>query len=293
MKQQLQVSSETDALTYEVWDHGQHVVPSSGTISISRSADVDVGPSSVTVAADGTCSYVPGSAVTGDYGENLRAEWTLNFPCYARRYTQLFDVVQFPIRSLVTDEDLVAECAELQRQKYIAYGTAQGGGSSEITDQGLMDYPDDHFKGGTVEIVAGTNAGQVRRVSTSVQSTGKITVSSAFAASIDDTSEYVARRTYQKEIDRAFGEMCADVDARGYRPALIVNSEDLKTPHVYLTLAKVCRDLAKSSDDIWWARAEKYAELYTASMSAQKWQYDSDEDKEPDMLASGVVRLRR
>ena len=293
MKQQLQVSSETDALTFEVWDHSRLLVPSSGTISIYLDNTEEVSASSVTVASSGVCSYIPGSAVTSDYQENGRAEWSLNFAGYNKKYVQLFDVVQYPILSLITDDDLISECFEVQSQKYMAHGTADSGSTSEVVDAELRDYADDHWKGGSIEIVAGTNSGDWRTVSTSDRETGKVTVSEDFSSSITGTSEYVLRRTFQREIDRAFEDMCADISARGYRPALIIGSEDLKPAHICLMLSKVCRSLAKGPDDVWWARADLYAERYTATMSAMKWQYDSDEDKEADTVVTGVVRLRR
>jgi len=294
VKQQLQVSSETDALTFEVWDHNRRVVPTSGTISIYLDNVIGVTGSSATIASSGVCSYTPGTAVTADYEENGRAEWTLNFSDgTTHRYVQLFDVVQFPILSLITDEDLISECSELQTQKYMTHGMADGGGSSEVIDGDLREYDDNHWKGGTIEIVAGTNTGNVRTVKASVRDTGSITTTAAFSASIDNTSEYVVRRTFQREIDRAFEDMCADVSARGYRPALIVSSEDLKPAHVALTLSKVCRNLAKDADGVWWKRADLYGERYSSTMQSMKWEYDSDEDKEPDVEVSGLVRLRR
>jgi hypothetical protein len=293
VKQQLQVSSETDALTLEVWDHTRLLVPSSGTINISLDNVEEVSASSITVSADGVCSYIPGTAVTADYQENGRAEWTLNFDGYSARYVQLFDIVQYPILSQITDEDLISECSELQGQKYMAHGTADSGSASSLVDSELVEYEDDHWKGGTVEIVAGTNAGEWRVISTSDRETGTLTVSTSFTVSITATSEYVVRRTFQREIDRAFEDMCSDVSARGYRPALIISSDDLKPAHAFLTLSKVCRNLSQNPDDIWWKRADLYAEKYSGSMSAMKWLYDSDEDEEPDVVVSGIVRLRR
>ena len=295
MKQQLRVSSETDALKLEVWDHGRKLVPTSGTITIySNEAQVsDIGPSSVSIGSDGACTYTPGTALTSDYQMNGRAEWLLGFAGSTKRYVQLFDVVQYPIWSQITDDDLIGECGELQSQRYKHYGAAESGSPSEVICQALKDYPDDHWTGGIIEVVDGPADGDVRVVSDSVQSTGTITVSTGFSAAITASSEFVVKRTFQREIDRAFEDMLADVEARGYRPSLIIGSEDLKSPHVCLALEKICRNMARSTEDVWWARGAYYRDEYDARMTNRKWVYDSDEDKEPDSEVVGRIMFRR
>jgi len=77
-------------------------------------------------------------------------------------------------------------------------GKAQSGTSSTIVDPSRVDgcglvgrfEPDGFFDGMTVEITAGTNAGESRVVSSYVQETGEITVATPFSAPVDSTTEY-------------------------------------------------------------------------------------------------------
>jgi len=83
------------------------------------------------------------------------------------------------------------------------------------------------------------------------------------------------------------------VQTKGYRPALIMNSEDLRPTHLYWTLAKICRNLSKSPDDIWWERAKQFDQAFTTQLGFVDFRYDSDEDNWPDSKRSFKPGLRR
>lgn len=71
-----------------------------------------------------------------------------------------------------------------------AEGTAEATSTvSTIIDTTRFE-PDDFFNGMEIEIVAGTNLGEIRTVSDFTQSTGEFVVSVPFPAPIDATSEY-------------------------------------------------------------------------------------------------------
>lgn len=293
MKQQLETDSTTDSLSITVWDHNRKEIPSVATIDIYDGSTQLVSGASATIATDGTCSYTPGTTVTDDYEENLKAAWNLTIDGGVQKHIQLFDVVNFKLYPQITDEDLISECSQLQDGRYLHYGTADSGTTTTLVDIELMEYKDDHWKGGTLEIVDGTNSGSKEVVSAFDRTTGTVTVSSAFGSAIDSTSKYVVRRTFQREIDRAWDDMMAMVLQKGYRPALIMNSEELTPSHIAFALSKVCRDLSIQQDDVWWARAEFYEERFNVLWNAMVFKYDSDEDQLADDERYGILRFRR
>ena len=77
-------------------------------------------------------------------------------------------------------------------------GLAQSGTATMIVDPRRLEScvlvgrfePDDFFNGMDVEIVAGTNLGEIRTVADYVQSTGQIVVTAPFPVPIDNTSQY-------------------------------------------------------------------------------------------------------
>ena len=293
MKQQLERDSTTDYIGVTVWDHNQRVVPTAATVSIYDGANALVSAATATIAADGAVTYIPGTTVTEDAEENLKAEWTLTIDSAARKVVQLFDVVNFKLFPMVSDEDLISECAQLQTEGYRAYGTADSGTTTTLVDIELMEYRDNHWEGGTLEILGGTNSGTKRVVASSVKATGTVTVSSAFSSAIDSTSKFMLRRTYQREIDRAWDDLMERIISKGNRPALIMNSESLKPTHIMWALEKICRDLSTTQDDIWWARSEYYSQRAAAWWNQLVFLYDSDEDEQVDTRKRMTLQLRR
>jgi len=100
------------------------------------------------------------------------------------------------------DTQLLSEFSRLTPDG-IAYlkwgeGTAQSGSTTTIVDPRRIESceivgrfePDDFFNGMQVEVIAGTNLGEVRTVADYTQITGQITVTAPFPAPIDATSQY-------------------------------------------------------------------------------------------------------
>lgn len=71
-----------------------------------------------------------------------------------------------------------------------ASGTADSGSSTTLVDDALTQ-DDDYWNGMILTIVAGTNIGESRNITDFVAATDTITVSPAFSAAIDATSQYV------------------------------------------------------------------------------------------------------
>lgn len=293
MKQQLVQSSTTDQLEIEVWDHNVQVVPTSAVVSIIINGNTEVSLGTASIVTSGTCSYQPGATVLGDLAENCIAAWRLTIGGEYRYFRDTFDVVLNPLYPVVTDEDLIAECAQLQDSKYMEAGLADSGTSTTLVSILLQEFQDNHFQGGTLEITDGACAGEKGRIASSERSTGTIALDASLSTSVDSTSRFVVRRTFQREIDRAWNDVEAMIQTKGYRPALVMNSEDLRPVHLAWTLVKVCRNLAKSKDDVWWARAEEYNADFAAKLNWVKFVYDTDEDQWPDSTKSMGLRFAR
>lgn len=282
MKQQLVKASATDEVELEVWDHNVQVVPTAALISLVINGETDVSLVSATISAAGTCTYVPGATVLDELSENSIADWELTIAGETKKFRQLFDVVLHPLVPAVTDEDLIAECAQLQVERYRESGLADSGNTVSVVSVLLREYPDNYFQGGTLEIVDGACAGQKQRISGSARSTGTITVDTAFGSALNSTSRFVAQRTFQNEIDRAWEDILAMIQSKGYRPALIINSEDIRPMHVAWALTKICKNLSKDPADIWWARAGAFREDFESQMKEMRFVYDTEEDELPD-----------
>jgi hypothetical protein len=293
MKQQLILSSTTDQLELEVWDHNVKVVPTSALVTIIIWGNEEVTDDSATVSATGTCSYIPGATVLDELAEDCVVQWDLTIDGEQKSFRQMFDVVLHPLHPAVTDEDLIAECAQLQDARYMEAGLAESGSSVSLVSILLQEYQDNHFQGGTLEITDGACAGEKKRITGNVRATGVLMLDASLSTSVDSTSRFVARRSFQREIDRAWEDIEAMIQTKGYRPALIVNSEDIRPVHLCWTLVKVCRNLAKSPDDIWWRRAETFNEEYASKLGMVNFAYDKNEDEWPESRKTFKPAFRR
>jgi hypothetical protein len=293
MKQQLILDSTTDQLELEVWDHNVQVIPTSALVSIIVFGNTEVSLAAATVAANGTCTYVPGATVLDELAEDALVEWKLTIAGAPQYFRQMFDIVLRKLHPAVTDEDLISECAQLQDYRYQESGLAESGTSVSLVSILLREYQDNHFQGGTLEITDGACAGEKQRIATNVRGSGTITLDASLSTSVDATSRFVARRSYQREIDRAWDDIQAMIQTKGYRPALIMNSEDLRPVHLCWTLVKICRNLSKGPDDIWWARSNTFNDEYGAKLGMVNFVYDSDQDDWPESRRTFKPAFRR
>lgn len=293
MKQQLLKASTTDTVEIKVWDHNVQVVPTAALVSIVIDSTVEVSLATATITSLGTCSYIPGATVLDDVAENCMARWYLTVGGVTQHYDQLFDVVLHKLYPVVTDEDLIAECAQLQFEKYLESALADSGTTSTLVSTKFQDYPDDYFKGGLIEITEGENVGLMRVILSNDKATGTVNFDTSMPSAITASCRFVARRTFQREIDRAWEDIEALIVQRGYRPALVMNAEDLKPLHVAATLVKISKNLAKTTEDIWWARAGTFEEDREKRLKGINFVYDNYEDELPTTMRTFLPGFRR
>jgi len=136
---------------------------------------------------------------------------------------------------------------------------------------------DDYWKGGIVEILSGTGAGQKCNITGSTQSTGVITITPAWATNPDNTSIYRMVKSYSAKIQQCFEELETMLYNKGKRHSLILESSQIKYPLLYLTLHKICQDISDEIDDKWDRLSAKYDEKYKSAFTTMKVEYDEDE----------------
>jgi hypothetical protein len=293
VRQQLYEASAADYLLLRIFDHNRLVVPSAATASIWISGEKDVSVASAAVSAGGDVTYIPGATVLDELAQDCVVEWAVIAGGISTIHRQLFDVVHNKLFAVATDEDLIKECGALRDERYMARGVADSGSTTTLVDSDLIDYPDDHWTGGVIQFTDGTNAGLSRPVSDYVQSTGTVTWVASCASSVDTTTRYCVRRTFQPELDRSWEEVDEIVRRKGFRPALVMDSDELKSLHVYITLSKICRVLSKSGDDVWWSRAKDFDAKSLKELNGIQFVYDADEDSVADDKRAMQPSFRR
>lgn len=300
MKQEI-LKDKTQTLYMTPFINNRAAVASSATVNITKPGG-EVLVSAGTGTIDGTTgevSYAFSSTLNNTLGENFQAQWTYVVSGTTYYHTSLFDVVLNQLAISVIDEDLLDEQSDILQRNESVSGIVDSATSTTIVDSELKAFVNDYWNGGKVKVIAtATGVEQVRTVSDFVQSTGTITVDAAFGATPDTTYNYSVNRGFQNKIAAAFDEVMIDVRARGYRPALILESSDLRIPTIKKALAIICRDYATAPDDKWFVLSKEYDEQYKDIFSKIVFQYDRNEsgyigkdyEKDQDI---GSVRMRR
>jgi hypothetical protein len=257
------------------------VVPSSCVLNIYEEDGTQLLINeTITPGSDGTCTYTVESDITDELSEHNQARWTVVISGKTYVYTTMFDVVLSIIRNELLDQDLFDECSALEKFNYCRSGTVDSGGTTYMIDNELMNHAENIYKGGLLEFVDGTNENNSRIVTAYDSSDGKLTWATALSAIVDTTTKYVLKKTFQRQINVAWDELLNYIDNQGFRPALICNSERLKTPHKYFTLAKICYGLMKDVNDSWMVLAEKYEEKGYSLLAGLKFREMTDDENE-------------
>jgi hypothetical protein len=181
------------------------------------------------------------------------------------------------------------------RSLSVIQGTADSGTGTTLVDDQLKQYPDDYYNGGTLTALDGTNEGETRNVSDFVRSTGTVTVGESFPSAIDNTTVYELRRSWEPLIQEAFDDVAWAVRRAGFRPALIIDAGELRTPTLFLAAALAFESNPKGgTEGDNWLLAQQYRKRWREWFGATKFRYDLSEDGTVDSAASFTrVRARR
>lgn len=279
MKQQfLEDIGGTIRLT--AYDKNRAQVPSSATITLYKNdgSSVIQAESSATIdATSGEMTYAITTTHAATVGLNYKAVWKYVIDGNTYYETQLFDVVKSILSIPLTDEDLFNELPSLKKTNYQGSGTATSATSSTLVDTVNRKEQDDYWKGGEVEIMAGTGSGQIRDIDSSTQSSGSLSVSPNWTTVPDSTSVYRVIRSFTKSIDQSFEKLEQMLYNKGRRDALILEASQIRIPLIYLTIQMIAIDLREEQNDRWDMIATTYADLFDKAFNSLALDYDADE----------------
>lgn len=300
MKQEL-LKSVNGVLSMIPYINNRPAIASAATIEVLGNAGnviVAAGTAASINSTTGEITYTLAAANTATVDENYQIKWTYTISGTVYYQSSLFDVVLNRLAISVVDVDLLNEQSDILDGAESVTGYVDSASNTTLVDSDLKNYVDDYLNGGKVEVVnPATGAKQVRDITDFAQSTGTITVGVAWTTNPDTTYTFEAKRGFANKIESAFEEMLVDIRSKGFRPALIIESGELKVPLIKKALSMICRDFMTSPDDKWAALANKYEEQFNDLFSKIRFQYDenesgnvSDDEKDEDM---GHVRLKR
>ena len=262
-----------------VYQSNRPIVPTSAKITLYTSTGGSL-QAEVAVSVDATTgqmTYDLTATHTADHDLNYKATWEYIYNGITYYETQLFDVVKCILSIPITDEDIYDEMESLRKQNVQASGTATAGAAGTITDTINRKESDDYWKGGVMEILSGTGAGQKRDITGSTQSTGVVTITPDWSTNPDDTSIYRIVKSYTAKIQQCFEELETMLYNKGKRHSLILESSQIKYPLLYLVLHKICQDISDEIDDKWDRLSVKYEEKHDKAFTTMKVEYDEDE----------------
>ena len=278
MKQQF-LKGVTDTIRLTVYDNNRAQVPTSAKITLYK-PDGSILQAQVSVTAIGETSgemtYSLTAAHTVQEDLNYKAIWEYVVSSVTYYQTQLFDVVKSILSIPITDDDLYNELEALRKSNYQASAAATAGAAGTLTDTKRRE-ENNFWKGGTIEIVAGTGIGQKRDVTLFVQSTGVFSITPVWATNPDTTSIYVVVKSFTKKIQAAFDNLCTMIYDKGKRHELILESSQISMPLIYLTIHMIALDLMDEEGDKWDRIVKIYAEKFDKAFNNMHLDYDEDE----------------
>jgi hypothetical protein len=210
---------------------------------------------------------------------------------------QLFDVVKSILSIPIIDDDLYAELETLRKTNMQATGTATSATTSTLLDTAKRKETDDYWKGGTIEIMAGTGVGQKRDITGFTSSTSTITVTPNFTTTPDSTSVYRVVRSFTAKIEQCFKKLETMLYNKGKRDSLILEASQIEVPLIYMTIHFIALDLMDEVDDKWDRLAKEYWNKFESAFNNLTLEYDADESGyiqgDEESHGTGEIRIGR
>ena len=290
----------TGTIRLSVYDANRPLIPSSGTVTLyNPGGGVLQAATAVTVdATTGEMTYDLTTTHTASNDLNYKALWAYVVSGSTYYQTTLFDVVKSILAIPITDDDLYNEMDSLRETNLQYQGTASAGAAGTITDTAARKEADNFFKGGTIEILAGTGSGQTRDITGSIQSTSVISVSPDWTDNPDTTSVYRIIKSFTSKIQTCFEEVETMLYNKGRRHSLVLESSQIKFPLLFLTLSMICLDLSKEEGDQWDRKYNVYKDKAIRMFDTMKLDYDADESGSisgvgEEMESTSALRISR
>lgn len=279
MKQQFLVGiAGTIRLT--IYDKNRPIIPTSATVELYNPGSNSVLQASASATVNpttGEMTYILTTTHTATKDLNYKAVWAYVVSGTTYYETQLFDVVRSVLSIPITDDDLYRELPSLNKKNVQESGTATAGAASSLTDTVKRKEATDYWKGGVLEILSGTGVGQIRSVTTNVQSTGVISVSPDFTTTPDTTSKYRIVRSWYSVIEHCFDKFEQMLYDKGNRASLILETSQTRVPMIFLTLLTIALDLRDEEGDKWDLIYKDYEAKFKEAFTNLKLDYDADE----------------
>lgn len=301
MKQEILRSSTEKLKFIPAWISNRPAVATAATVILKNSSGTVIQESVAVTAIDSTTgelSYTLTATHTATLYENMVAEWSYTVNSIAYSEVTLWDIVKHRLSQLLNDDDLYALQADIREKNQSCSGPVTSATASTLVDTGsLKNYADDSLNNGTVEAIDVNGVIQRRTVTDFVQNTGTLTISPNWTSTPDTTYRYTVYKPQKPKMDFAWDMLMTDIRAKGFRPALIMNSADLKAAHAFKTLELICMDFMKAPDDLWSTLSDRYKELYNVTFGKLNFQYDTDQsgaigDDEKNQTPSRLSMVR-
>jgi hypothetical protein len=258
----------TYTFTYFKESQNTLVPLSSATIKITDSAgNVLQDTINMTISSD-VATYAWDS--TGnDAGLNYQVIFTIN----SEPIVRLFDIMLYPFRNDVTDDDVINEYKSIKNEQSEASGTSQSGTTTTLVDLNRGEL-NDHWNGGEIQIYQNQSV-FTRTVTDFVLSTNTITFSPALETAVS-TDDYTIRTSFQDEIDRAGKNVQLHFRALEKRAYLVLDNYTLKRLIVFEVLKQYFFGNIKDDTDEFSIKYTHYADRYKTEMESLKLVYDED-----------------
>lgn len=298
MKQQF-LEDKTGTIRLTIYDNNRPLIPSSAKITLYKPAGSDLqAQATATVDADtGEMTYALTTTHTADKGLNFKAVWEYVYNGVTYYETQLFDVVKSILSIPITDDDLYDELESLHEANKQQTGTATAATASTLVDTTRRKEDDDYWKGGIVEIIAGTGVGQRRDITGFTSSTSTMAVTPNWATTPDTTSVYRVVKSFTNKIKSSFEKIEGMLYNKGKRHELILESSQIKMALIYLAIHFIALDLMDNADDYWTRIADIYWKKFENEFSSMHLEYDEDEsgaiDDEEKQASINEIRIGR
>lgn len=278
MKQQF-LKGKTDTIRLTVYDNNRPIIPASALITLYESdgSELQAQVSASVNSTTGEMTYSLTATHTQNADLNYKAAWQYVYNGTTYYENQLFDVVKSILSIPITDEDIYNELESLRKANYQAQGTATAGAAGSLTDTKRKE-DDSFWKGGTIEILAGTGVGQKRDITGFTQSTGAITITPNWVTNPSTDSVYRIVKSFSNKIQQSFKKLETMFYDKGQRHELILESSQIEIPLLYLTVHFICLDLMDEVNDKWDMLARSYWDKFNNAFSNMKLEYDEDED---------------
>jgi len=299
MKQQF-LKAKIDTIRLTIYDNNRPIIPTSAYITLYEPDGTTELQARTAASIDtdtGEMTYALTATHTADHDLNYKVVWEYVYNGTTYYEIQLFDVVKSILSIPITDIDIYDELESLRKANMQATGTATAGASGTLTDTTRRKEDDDYWKGGVIEIIAGTGVGQKRDITGFTQSTGVIAITPNWATNPDTTSVYHIVKSFSNKIQQSFKKLETMLYDKGKRDSLILESSQIEIPLLYLTVHFICLDLMDEVNDKWDMLARSYWDKFQAAFNSLTLEYDEDEsgaiDESEEVHKPNELRIGR